>query len=277
VIDWNIKSAAAALKHPVDGRTSRDWLHATDYLVYGYLQTGDDAKALEAANKIDPATKFELNSGPGAYGLAATPARVLLERRMWKEAAQLAVKRVDYTWDQYPWAEAATQSARGLGSIRSGDVAGAQAAIAELDRLKPKIESPWWQGRIQIERDVISAWISFVKKDVKQAEALMRGASDRELASGKDNVEPGHVVTAAEELGDLLIELKRPADAVLAYKAALVESPNRFNALFGAARASELAGNAEEARKYYKQLVDGSVATSTRPARAQAAAYLAKP
>src|SRR5688500_7788051 len=63
VIDWNIKSAAAALKHPVEGRISRDWLHATDYMVYGYLQIADDVKAKEAAGKIDPKTRYELNSG----------------------------------------------------------------------------------------------------------------------------------------------------------------------------------------------------------------------
>ena len=276
VIDWNIKSAAAALKNPVEGRVSRDWLHALDYMTYGYLQKGDDAKAKESVDKIDPATKYELNSGPGAYGLAATPARYALERKQWKEAAELPVKRVDYTWDQYPWAEAVTHAARGLGAARLGNVKAATAAIAELERLLPKIESPWWQGRVQIERDVITAWIAFAQRDAKRAEAVMRAAAERELASGKDNVEPGHVITAAEELGDLLLELKRPADALAAFKAALAESPKRFNALYGAGRAAELANQAAEARGFYEELVTISVATSTRPARAQAQAYLAK-
>ena len=275
VIDWNIKSAAAALKHPVEGRTSRDWLHALDYMTYGYLQQGDDAKAKDAVAKIDPATKYELNSGPGAYGLAATPARYALERKQWKEAADLVVKRVDYTWDQYPWAEAVTHAARGLGAARIGDVKAATAAITELERLLPKIESPWWQGRVQIERDVIAAWIAFAQRDAKRAETMMRGAAQRELASGKDNVEPGHVITAAEELGDLLLDLKRPADALVAFKAALAESPKRFNALYGAGRAAELAGNGVEARAFFEELVAVSVATSTRPGRAHAQAYLA--
>ena len=275
VIDWNIRSAEAALKHPVDGRVSRDWLHATDYMVYGYLQVGDDAKASEAAGKIDPATKYELNSGPGAYGLSATPARLALERKQWKEAAALPIRRVDYTWDQYPWAEAVTHAARGLGAAHTGDVKAATAAIAELDKLLPKIESPWWQGRVQIERDVIAAWIA-AKRDPKRAEALLRAAAERELGSGKDNVEPGHVITAAEELGDFLLEKKRPKDALAAYEAALVESPKRLNALFGAGRSAELAGDTAKARRYYEELVQ-IAPSSTRAARTHAQAYLAKP
>lgn len=274
VIDWNIRSAEAALQRPVEGRTSRDWLHATDYMVYGYLQQGDDAKASEAAGKIDPATKYELNSGPGAYGLAATPARMALERKLYKEAAALPVKRVDYTWEQYPWAEAATHSARGLGAARTGNAKAAKAEVAELEKLLPKIESPWWKGRVEIERDVILAWLA--KKDVKKSEALMADAAKRELASGKDNVEPGHVITAAEELGDLLLEHKRYPEALAAYEAALVESPKRFNALFGAGRAAELGKDPVKARKYYEELLVVAPA-STRPARTQAQQYVTKP
>jgi tetratricopeptide (TPR) repeat protein len=274
VIDWNIKSAAAALQHPVDGRISRDWLHATDYMVYGYLQTGDDEKAKEAAGKIDPKTQYELDSGPGAYALAATPARIVLERKLWREAAALPVKLVDYGWDGYPWAEAVTHAARGLGAARLGDVKAASAAIAELERLLPKVESPWWQSRIQIERDVIAAWIAHAKKDAKRAESLLRAAAERELANGKDNVEPGHVITAAEELGDWLLENKRGPDALAAYEAALGESPKRLNALYGAARAAEQAKDAAKARRYYEEIVSTTIPPTTHPARAVARAYL---
>lgn len=277
VIDWNIKSAAAALQHPVDGRVSRDWLHATDYMVYGYLQRGDDMRAEEAAGKLDPATDYELDSGPGAYALAATPARLALERKQWKQAATLPVRHVDYTWDGYPWAEAVTYAAKGLGAARSGDVKTAKAMLGALDKLAKKIESPWWRGRVEIERDTIAAWIAYATKDRRRAEKLLRAAAERELANGKDSVEPGHVITAAEELGDLLLELKRPADALVAYEAALAESPRRFNALAGAGRAAELANDRTKARRYYQELVTASDPTSTRPARAHAQAYLVGP
>ena len=276
VISWNIKSAAAALKHPVNGRVSRDWLHATDYMVYGYLQQGDDARAIKAAAAIDPKTQYELNSGPGAYALAATPARIAVERRDWKAAAALGVRAVDYSWDLYPWAEAVTHAAKGLAAARLGDLAAATASIAELDRLKPKIESPWWQGRVDIERDVIKGWIA-AKQTPAEAEALLVGAAARELASGKDNVEPGHVITAAEELADFYMETKQATKALEAYRKALQESPKRFNALAGAARAAEAANLRDEARRYDEELLANSSPTSTRPARARAQQSVAKP
>jgi hypothetical protein len=270
VIDWNIKSAAAALKHPVAGRVSRDWLHATDYMVYGYLQQGDDAKAKAAADQIDPKTQYELNSGPGAYALAATPARMALEQRDWKAAAALVPRAVDYSWDQYPWAEAVTYAAKGLASARLGDVAAATAAIAKLDELKPKIESTWWQGRVELERDVIKGWVAYKQKKLKDAEALFTGAATRELGAGKDSVEPGHVVNAAEELADFYMETKQPAKALETLQKALKESPKRFNALASAIRAAGAAKLPEDARRYSVELLDSSSKSSTRPDRAKA-------
>jgi tetratricopeptide (TPR) repeat protein len=277
VIDWNIKSAQAAERQPAAGeRVSRDYLHALDYMTYGYLQIADDASAKAQVAKMDPSKKYELNSGPGAYALASTAARYAIERLDWKEAAALVVRRVDYTWDQFPWAEAVTHAARGLGAARTGNTKAAQKSIAELDRLKPLIESPWWQSRVEIERDVIAAWVAHKKRDKKKALALMSGAAKRELASGKDNVEPGHVINAAEQLGDLLVEVKQPKQALEAFKAALVDSPRRFNALYGAGRAAEQAGLADEAKTHYSQLVDMSAEGSDRPALAHARKFLGK-
>ena len=275
VIDGNIKSADAALKHPAaNGRVSRDFLHATDYMTYGYLQLGDDEHAKAVATKIDPATSYELSSGPGAYALAATPARFALERRMFKDAASLVPRKVPYNWEQYPWAEAVTYAARGLGAARSGDPTTAEKSIVELDRLKPLVESPWWKGRVQIERDVVAAWIAHGRKDDKKAEELLRGAAAKEIASSKDSVEPGHVIPAIEELGDLLLELKRPKEALEAFKTALEDSPRRFNALLGAGTAAELAGDVDQAKTYYAQLVQISSAATTRPGRARAQTFL---
>ena len=275
VVESNIKSGDAARKRPVDGKVSRDLVHATDYLTYGYLQLGEDDKAQATMQELDPATEYELNSGPGAYGLAAAPARYALERRQWAEAAALVVKRVPYDWEHYPWAEAVSHAARGLGAARNKDANAAAVELAELERLKPLIEAMWWQQHVQIEHDVIAAWIAHDRGDDAKAEPLMRSAADRDLASGKDNVEPGHVISAIEEYGDLLIELKRPKDALTMFEKALVESPLRLNALYGAGHAAELANLPDVAKRYYTQLVASTSASSTRPARASAQAWLA--
>jgi tetratricopeptide (TPR) repeat protein len=149
--------------------------------------------------------------------------------------------------------------------------------LAELTRLTPKITSSWWRERVQIEHDVVAGWIAFATNDARRAEELLRSAARRELAAGKDSAEPGHVIVAVEELGDLLLALGRPAEALEAYEDSLEESPRRFNALHGAGRAAELAGMTDRARKHYAELVELSVATTSRPAVARARAFLARP
>lgn len=277
MIDANQRSAAAALTHPTaDQRVSRDFLHATDYLVYGQLQTGDDRAATATAARIDAATPYEQNFGAGAYALAAVPARLALERRDYAVAATLSPRAVPYNWEQFPWADAITHAARGLGAVRSGDAASARIELAELERLQARIDAPWWAERVGIEHDAIAAWLAWHARDAARAEALMRGAAARETAAGKDSVEPGHVVVAVEEFGDLLLEMKRPQEALAAFEASLRESPNRFNALDGAARAAEQAGQHAQARVHYQRLLDTAAPSSSRPELAQARRFLAK-
>jgi tetratricopeptide (TPR) repeat protein len=70
---------------------------------------------------------------------------------------------------------------------------------------------------------------------------------------------------------DMLLELKRPTEALAAYKMALRDSPRRFDSLYGAARSAELAGNAAEAREYYATLVQSCGTGADRPELKQAA------
>lgn len=280
--DWkrmiaaNIRSAETALDHPAaDQRVSRDFLHAADYLAYGYLQTGDDRNAAAVARRIVAAVPYEENFGPVAYASAAVPARLALERRDFRQAAGLTPRPAPYTWDRFPWAEAVTHAARGLGAARRGDAKAAEAELAELDRLQARIEAPWWVERVRIERDAVAAWLAWAKGDGKQAETLLRDAAAREIASGKDSVEPGHVVVAIEEYADMLLALGRPQEALQAYEDSLRESPRRFNALYGAGRAAELAGFGDKAQGYYAQLLEVASPDSTRPELARAKAFLA--
>ena len=275
VIAWNIRSRDAAARQPVDGRVSRHFLHALDYLVYGYLQLGDDVKAREEAARANAATAWQINSGPAAYALAAVPARVALERRAWPEAASLEPRAVPYAWDGYPWAEAVTYAARGLGATRTGDAAAARKAIAQLERLQGRTSNAWWQGRIGVERDVIAAWIAHLEGESEVAVELLSTAAERELEAGKQSVEPGHVLYAIEQLGDLLLELDRPDAALSAFQLALEDSPRRFRSLFGAGRAAEAAGMQTVAREYYSALTEIAIA-SDRPEVKRAASFLAQ-
>ena len=277
VISWNIRSRDSAMRQPArGGKVSRHSLHALDYLVYGYLQVADDKKAEAEAAKVNPETEWQLDSGPAAYALSAVPARFALERRAWEQAAVLEVRAVPYSWDRYPWAEAITHAARGLGAARHQDIKAAKQSIAELDRLKGLTKDSWWQGRIQLERDVVSGWIAHTQGKADDAVKLISHAAERELAAGKLSVEPGHTMYAVEQLGELLLELGRPTEALEAFQRSLQDSPRRFHSLFGAGRAAEMANMNKEATQYYSTLTKMVVDGNERPQTKHAADFLAK-
>ena len=277
VISGNIRSQASALRQPAPGgRVSKHFLHALDYLVYGFLQLADDERALQEVSKANADTEWQLDSGPGAYALSAAPARFAIERRAWKEAATLELRAVPYSWDRYPWAEALTHAARGLGAARSGDIEAARASIDELDRFEGLTSDSWWQRRIRLERDVISGWIAHEQGKASAAVQLIGNAAEEELSAGKLSVEPGHTLYAVEQLGELLLELDRPREALEAFRRSLADSPKRFHSLFGAGRAAELAKMDEEATGYYAALTEMVVAGNDRPQVQHASDFLAK-
>jgi tetratricopeptide (TPR) repeat protein len=275
VIAWNIKSAAAAKAQPAErGLVSRDYLHALGYLIYGHLQRGDDRHAKEVLAQIDPAVGYQEGFGPAAYALAAVPARFAIERGQWRDAAALPVRWVKYSWDQFPWAEAVTHAARGLGAARTGDAAAANGSIAELDRLVSLVDSPWWKERIRIDRDVISAWLAYGSRDVKRAVELLSAAADREIAAGKDSAEPGHVISAAEQLGLFLLEIRRHTEALEAFEKALEDSPKLFNPLHGAGKAAAAAGRTDKAIVHYSRLLEISADGTECPGFKDAKSFL---
>lgn len=275
MIDANLRSADEALRHPTaDGRVLKDFFHAADYLVYGYLQTGDEARAEATAARIDPSKPFEQGYGAAEYALVAIPSRLALERRDYRRAAAVKPIGAPYDVETFPWFAAIPHAVRGMGAARSGQLKAAEAEIAELDRLRGKVDKPWWAEQIRNQRDIIAAWVAWARKDEASAEALARDAAAREFASGKDPVEPGHVIVAIEEYADMLLALKRPQEALAQYENSLRESPNRFAALYGAARAAELAGLGDRARAHYARLLAIASPDSIRPELAQARKFL---
>ena len=119
-IDSNVAAAAAARR---EGQTAEE-LHASDYEIYAYLQTGQDEAARrivdslpEIASRFDPKAVISGAGGPSAgyFALAAIPARYALERQDWKQAAQLTLRETPF-----PYTEAMTWFARGLGAARLG-------------------------------------------------------------------------------------------------------------------------------------------------------------
>jgi Tfp pilus assembly protein PilF len=255
-IHWNERSAAAALEQPVGGVTSSHYAHAVDYLAYAFLQRGEDAAARDVVERMLAVPNIQPVLA-AAYSFAAAPARDALEREQWSEAAALTPRAgAALPWERFAMAESITYFARGLGAARSGDVAGAAAAIAELDRIHATLAAgePYWATLTDAHRKAVAAWRTFNAGDRVAAVSLMREAADLEDSVDKHPVTPGAVLPARELLGDMLMEVGQPADARAAYDAALATSPNRLRSLRGAALAAAAAGNADGAAGYAARL-----------------------
>ena len=269
-IDANIASADVARRD----RSTAEELHAYDYQMYAYLQTAQDraAKTLldglpAVAARFDPdAIGGAAPGSAGVFALAAIRARYALERQAWTEAIALEPHA-----SKFPYAEAMTYFARGIGAAHTKNLAVARDAIFHLDEIRGQLArsgEAYWSEQVEIQRRGASAWTALAEGRADAALDEMRTAVAREDATEKSAVTPGPLAPARELLGDLLMELKRPADALVEYETTLKKEPNRFRALLGAARAARLSNNDSAARRYYDVLVKMCERADT-PARAE--------
>ncbi len=212
-------------------------LHASDYAMYANLQLGKEREAKAILDGLPAlAARFDPNAITGAapasagfFALATIPARWALERRAWAEAAALEPKATDYLWP-----EAMTWFARSLGASRSGDLAKAKAARDTLGSIQQRLTAKkegYWAEQVAIQHLAARAWIELAEKRSTEAVALMREAATREDATEKSAVTPGPLAPARELLGDRLMELNRPREARVEYRATLEREPNRRHAL----------------------------------------------
>lgn len=261
----NLKSEAAARalmrrKNFLGG--SREELHAMDYLAYAYLQTGQDNQARKVLAKLNAMHSVDEPIFSVAYAATAIPARLALERRQWKEAAKLELPanvRKLAPLENFQWAAAHVHFARALGAARSGDRPAARIEIAKLADIEQKLQVPPgsydWKSQVRISRQIADAWLARADGRNDDALRLMQEAATLDDAVEKHPVTPGAILPAREQLGELLLDLGRPADALLEFEASLKRAPLRLNGLSGAARAASLAGNRPKARDHYARVV----------------------
>jgi tetratricopeptide (TPR) repeat protein len=203
------------------------------------------------------------------------PARYAVERATWREAAQLQP-----TATKVPYSDAQTYFARALGAARSGDAAAAENEASQLARLQKDLEAAgdkYWATEVEVQRLTVGGWIALARGKGDDALKLMRAAADLEDRNEKSIVTPGRILPARELLGDMLLELKQPAQALKEYESSHVREPNRFRGYAGAARAAEAAGDRTKAANYYAKLIELTKNGDTRrPELAHARAYLAQ-
>jgi tetratricopeptide (TPR) repeat protein len=257
---------------------SLHYIHAMDYLIYAYLQRAEDDRARAALSEVNAVERYQ-DSFVTAYAVAAAQARYPLERRQWKEAAALPLRtHAAFPWDKYPWHESMTYFARSLGAARSGDASAARKAAESLDalyELSVKARQDYWAVLADAQRKTVTAWIAYAEGKKDKALGIMREAADLEDSVDKHPVTPGAVLPAREILGDMLLLMGKPGEALAAYEASLKVSPNRFNSLYGAANAAEIAGDTEKAGFYYSTLVQITIGVeSDRPRLTKARAFV---
>ena len=190
---------------------------------------------------------------PVDYASAAAPARLALEQRRWADAAALAPLP-----SRFPATQALTYYARGLGAAHIGAIQDASAAVKELARVHDALvqaKQDYWAKQVEVQQQTAQAWLAWAQGKPAEALQLMRAAADLEESTYKHPITPGQLLPAREVLADLLLEFNQPEQALVQYEAALRLTPNRFNGLYGAARAAALAGDQRKAAMYYRQLL----------------------
>jgi tetratricopeptide (TPR) repeat protein len=262
----NLKSEAAArelMRRKNFTGGSREELHAMDYLAYAYLQTGQDSKAQQVFTKLSAMQTVDEPIFSVAYAATAIPARLTLERRQWAEAAKLELPAnvgALAPMENFQWAVAHVHFARAVGAARSGNPASAKLEVAKLSEMERKLTIPPggydWKAQVAIGRQIAAAWLARAEGRNDEAVRIMRGAADADDALEKHPVTPGAILPAREQLGELLLELRRPDEALKEFEASLKRAPRRLGGLYGAARAAKLLGNDPKARDYYMQVVE---------------------
>ena len=247
-IATNRRSAVSALQ----GKEGDDALHALDYVVYAQLQLGRDS---DARKTVTEATGIA-GSTPrfiAPYALAAMPARLVVERGAWREAAQLQPSQ-----SKFPFTEALTYQARAIGAAHMGDASAAKADLEQITQRRDALraaKNDYWATEVEVMRLSAAAWVSLADNKADEALGLMRDAAELEDRNEKHPVTPGRILPARELLGDMLMEVKRPAEALKEYERSQQREPDRFRSLYGAALAAEMAGDPRTARRYYARLM----------------------
>jgi hypothetical protein len=270
-IDSNVAAAAAARRQ---GQTAEE-LHASDYQAYAYLQTGQDEAAgrilrslPEMASRFDPKAVL-IGAGPpsaGFFALAAIPARYALERRDWQQAEQLPLRETPF-----PFTDAITWFARGLGAARLGHTAAANEAFTALKLIQERLSranEAYWARQVEIQALAVAAWSALATGLKEEALRQMESAAEMEDRTEKSVVTPGPISPARELIGEMLLVMKEPAKALEQFEATLEKEPRRFNSLYGAAHAAQLSGSRDTSQKYFRELLR-VCAHSDKPARSE--------
>jgi tetratricopeptide (TPR) repeat protein len=275
-IDSNLASIAATRKTAamhMGGEGHQ--FHAMDFLEYAYLQSGREAAAQHLIDEVRAMSPMKdmygMGFDPRLYALTAFPARYALELHHWADAAAL---------QPVPDADASdtaiTYWAQALGAARTGNLDQIRRNVAQLESIHRQLlheKKPAFAEAVDQDREEASAWLARAEGKNDEALKTLRMIADKEEAEGDEPL----AIPAREMLADLLLDMNRPQEALAEYETDLKFNPNRFDGLYGAAHAAELAGKNDKANTYYTQLLQVCAGSSSgRPELSRAKQLVAK-
>lgn len=261
-IQSNIASTESARCYAETAGIKGHWdeeLHGIDYLMYAYLQKGESKLAKEQLDYFKTIKEVYPDNMKVAYSFASIPARYLLENKMWKEAASLAINPGNFPWEKFAWQKGIFHFTRSLGASNSDQLDLAKAEWNELNKLHDELvkqKETYKANQVDIQLKASLAWIQMKEGKNKEALDNMNLSADMEDKTEKHPVTPGEVLPARELLADMLIQMNKPAQALEMYQASLKTRPNRQNSIYGAWAAATASGKKELAKIYAKQFQD---------------------
>jgi hypothetical protein len=268
----SIAANTASVQAAKASKEAGDQMHGQDYLVYAYLQLGQDKEARGVVDEIE-AAQFDPNSFAAAFARAVAPARYMIERGDWTGAANLDVEP-----SKFPYVMAITHFARAIGAARSGNPAAAKADVVKLAELRDKLrdaKNDYWAGQVDVQEQAANAWILYAEGKYDDALKAMNAAAAAEDNSEKSPVTPGPPAPARELYGVMLLDRGMAKEALAAFEATMAKEPNRFNGYVGAAKAAQALGDTTKAKAAYEKLVATAAGSdSERPALTTARAFL---
>jgi tetratricopeptide (TPR) repeat protein len=277
----NTASVTAAKCYAESAGVKGHWdeeLHGIDYLVYAHLQKAENKLAEEQYDYLKSISEVYPINFKDAYAFAAVPSRYFLENRLWNGAANLKIHPSSFPWEKFQWQKSIFHFTRLLGLVHIGKAVSAKLELAALKSIHDNLvkgKDLYKARQLAIQIKAGEAWIAFKSGKKEDALRLMEEAADLEDGTEKHPVTPGAVLPARELLGDLLMEMNKPKDALVAYESDLKTQPRRFNGLYGAAVASWKTNNVEKARTYFRQLTElASSAEASRPELVEARLFL---
>ncbi len=273
-IDSNLASIAASRNASIThmGDQGHQY-HAMEYLVYAYLQSGREDEAERVIDGLKDLPRMNNMYGadfdPNLSAQVEYSASYVTELRRWNDAVKLPLLTDNEDGDS-----SLTFKARAIGAAHLGDLKTARQNLQAIHVLHESLLNKKKMvpaNAVADDAAIVTAWIDHAEGNNDEALRLLQPIVQKDGGLfATDGDAPAH-----EMIADMLVDMNRPQQALTEYEAELKVSPNRFNSLYGAGRAAELAKQPEKASGYYRQLIANCANEhSTRPELVLAREYV---